>query len=288
MKARSFIKWAGGKTQLLPELLRRVPTSFVDYFEPFVGGGALFFALTPPTSHHHVTLSDSNDKLINCYEHVRDHAAKLLLTMTRLAADYNTSGYKRECYEAARKRFNSPTTERIDQAALFIFLNKTGFNGLYRVSQGKGEFNVPWGKRDRFEVDVENIEACSVALRGVKLFVRDFEEVLGRAKKGDFAYCDPPYVPASASANFTAYAKKPFGPKEQERLHECARELKNRGGHVLLSNSDTPYVRELYNLQHVCGAFVDRPYWEIDRVEARRNINSKGDRRGKVGEVLIS
>lgn len=278
---KPFLKWAGSKRQLLPELRKRVPEKFGRYFEPFVGSGALFFDLAPKRA----LLSDSNVRLISTYEELQIDMAELRMHLREMASEYNGKSAKDQeaIYRATRSIYNDHmvfTPSSVLQAARFIFLNKTGFNGLYRVAQKTGHFNVPWGKRTHYEVDGEVLKDCAVALQGVELRATDFEDAVAGAQKGDFVYFDPPYVPASATANFTAYSKEPFGPAEQERLRNVALRLKQRGVHVLLSNSDTPLVHELY----CTGSHT----FDVRRVEARRSINSKGGARGKVGEVLIT
>jgi DNA adenine methylase len=269
-QARPFTKWAGGKTQLLHELRKRVPdpSSFVRYYEPFIGGGALFFDLRPERA----TLSDSNDALIDTYCAIRNDPGAVIACLQEYREKHSEAFYYQQ-----RDEFNAKQGASFVRAARFVYLNKACFNGIFRVNRSKGEFNVPWGKRKEFVLDEANIRACSAALTNVKIIHCDFEVAAEHMRSGDFAYFDPPYVPVSASANFTAYAKEPFGPKEQTRLHNCALDLKDRGVHVLLSNSDTPLVRQLYNEKN----------FTIERVEARRNINRDGGARGPVGEVLI-
>ncbi len=291
---KPFLKWAGGKTQLLPELRARLPKKFGMYYEPFLGGGALFFNLalhggTLENSRARVfstidaCLNDSNEKLITTYKAIRDNVEGVITRLRLTAEEYNeaTATRQRAHYNNVRAVFNSTGAEvPAMHAARFIFLNKVGFNGLYRVNSD-GLFNVPWGKKKMYLPDAEGLRACSRALHGVALTNVDFEKAVALAKKGDFVYFDPPYVPASATSDFTAYSKDPFGPEEQTRLMCCARSLKSRGVHVLLSNSDTPFVRQIY------GGKLAVPF-KIERVEARRNINSVGAKRGKVGEVLIT
>ncbi len=284
--ARPFTKWAGGKTQLLPELRRRVPSNFGHYWEPFVGGGAMLFDMlqqgrtvdsdSTGTTGDNVTINDSNKWLIATYRAIRDNVHGVISYLKEYEASYRKGGA--EFYYEVRKR--NPAL-LVDQAAAFIFLNKTGFNGLFRVNKA-GDFNVPHGKRagEVTICDAENLHACSHLLQGVQIQHGDFEAppgVAGCAKEGDFIYFDCPYWPVSASSDFTAYTKEPFGPAEQERLRDLALRLKKRGCRVLLSNADVPPVRALY-----AKGFT------IERVEARRAINSDASKRGNVGELLIS
>ena len=275
ISAKPFIKWVGGKAQLLPELLRLTPLRFDRYIEPFVGGGAVFFAIKPPQG---AILNDSNKALINTYRQVQRRLDDLLDELQRISksyARYDSKG-RSEYYSVVRDAFNLPQRDLTLAAARFIFLNKTSFNGLYRVNR-KGEFNVPWGKRETFEVDVDNLRACSKTLQGVTLFHADFAEVLREAKRDDLVYCDPPYVPVSSTSSFTSYTRGGFTLEDQRRLCEEALAAKKRGAFVVLSNSDCPTVRALYSKG-----------WKFHEVKARRNINSKGGSRGAVGELLIT
>jgi DNA adenine methylase len=275
--ATPFLKWAGGKSQLLPELTKQLPPKFGRYFEPFVGGGALFFHLhAAGLLRHGATLGDSNADLVNAYAAIRGDVEPVVRRLAAYARLYVGS-------EAARKRyFKRVRSGRIAAAhksalaARVIFLNRTGYNGLYRVNR-KGQFNVPHGRNGNPTIcDKENLRACAKALRRVRLISGDFEKASRDAKRGDFWYADPPYVPRSATSDFTAYTKDPFGPNEQERLRDLALALKKRGVHVLLSNSDTPLVRKLY-----------AKGFSMRRVKARRNINSVTAKRGHVRELLI-
>lgn len=281
--ARPPIKWAGGKTQLLPELLKRVPKTFGQYWEPFAGGAALLFELhnlgwptmpRAPIVEHWATINDSNAWLVATYLAIRDNIRGVVSFLKEYEAEYRKRGA--EFYYEVRRRPHSSLLAA--QGATFIFLNKTGYNGLFRVNRG-GDFNVPHGKRagEVTICDAENLYAVSRALQRVRIQRVDFSNCCGReAVPGDFVYFDPPYVPVSASSNFTAYTKEPFGPTDQTRLRDLARDLKRRGVHVLLSNADVPLVHELYDSD-----------FAIERVSARRNINSKGGKRGAVGELLI-
>jgi len=262
---KPFLRWVGGKTQLLPELLARVPKKINRYYEPFVGGGALFFALRPLRAH----LSDSNAELMTTYRVVRDDVDMLIKFLRAIP-------YDKESYLKIRaEKLNNP----VFAASRMIYLNKAGFNGLYRVNQ-KGEFNVPFGRTSSGEppvvCDEESLRACSEALWETSINSDDFSLALDRVGNGDFVYCDPPYAPASATANFTGYQAGGFGWAEQERLSAAAEALAARGTKVMLSNADVPRVRELY-------AWAS----SVERVEARRSVNSRGDKRGKVGELII-
>jgi len=267
---RPFLKWAGGKAGLAEELLRRAPAAFGSYFEPFVGSGALFFRLLRqglPGSAH---LSDSNGELVDAYLAVRDHPEALVA----LLAGYP---HNAEFYYALRAK-DPAALDLMARAARTIYLNKTGYNGLYRVNR-RGQFNVPFGRyRSPRYCDAENLRAVSAALKGIDIRCAPFESVLERAAHGDLVYFDPPYAPLSATACFTAYQPGGFSPADQARLRDVCAELARRGVHVLLSNSDTELVRALY------GA----PPFRLHRVQAGRAINSNGARRGKVIELIVT
>ncbi len=263
------MKWAGGKTQLLGELEARTPSFEGTYLEPFVGGGALFFRLKAAQSR----LSDLNAELIGCYTTIRDDVEALIEAL----ADHR---YEKEHYYQVRAQ----QPDRLDvagRAARMIFLNRTGFNGLYRVNR-KGEFNVPFGRYSHPTIcDEENLRACSAALKNTVLQVADFEGVLAKATPRDFVYLDPPYAPISRTARFTSYVAGGFGWDAQERLADAVLDLQERGVPFLLSNSDSPAIRDLYAPLVSAGS-------RIDIVRASRSVNSKANRRGKVNEVLVS
>lgn len=278
-EALPFIKWAGGKRRLVPELLRRSPERFGAYHEPFVGGGALFFGLAAqreargldpaePWAH----LSDTNARLIRTYRAVRDDVEGLIARLR----DY-AEAHDRDHYYEVRALDVDAMEDDSDVGAWFIYLNKTGFNGLYRVNR-KGGFNVPMGRYKNPRVcDDDNLRAASRVLQGATLHQESFDRVLDRAQPGDLVYFDPPYVPASATSSFVSYTKHGFDIADQERLRDVARDLKAADVAVLLSNSDTPPVRSLYR-----RGFVAR------QVMMTRAINSKASRRGAVPELIIS
>lgn len=265
--AKPFVKWVGGKRQLIAELEKYVPKPLSGtYFEPFVGGGALFFHLQPKRA----VLSDSNERLIRAYRGIQTDVEGVI----RLLRGYEKK-HEKDFYLKVRA---NPVDDKSDAevAAWFIYLNRTGYNGLYRVNS-KGEFNVPFGDYKNPTIcDANTLRACSTALQSAKLCLQDFGEVTKQAKKGDFVYFDPPYVPLSTTSDFTAYTRDGFGPKRQEQLRDVARELKRRGVVVLLSNSSAPLVHELYAKG-------------FDKIEvgANRAVNCKPDGRGKVAELII-
>jgi DNA adenine methylase len=273
--ARPFLKWAGGKGQLLREIRKYVPREFGTYFEPFVGAGAVLFDLQPPRA----VINDANEELINCYRVIKSDPEELV----RLAAEHERNDSENYFYKI-RSLDRDPglrTLTPAERAARVIYLNKTCFNGLYRVN-ASGRFNVPYRKHAKPPqiVDPEVIRAVSRYLNEVSVEIRsgDFKDAVAKAAAGDFVYFDPPYVPASKSASFTAYAPGGFGEESQRALKKLCDDLTERGCRVLVSNSDTGLVREL---------FRNRRRYAVREVRARRNINSKGARRGEVGELLI-
>jgi DNA adenine methylase len=260
---RPFLKWVGGKRQLLPELLTRRPETFGRYFEPFVGGAALFFELAPASS----CLSDVNGELVDCYQAIRDNVDAVIAALKQ-------HRYDKDYFYQIRSLVPSTLTLP-ERAARTIFLNRTGFNGLYRVNS-RGQFNVPFGRYTNPTIcDARNLRACSLVLKSARLVVEDFEQAVSGAGRGDFVYFDPPYVPVSNTSYFTSYTPGGFGWDEQQRLASVFARLAERGIQVMLSNSDVPAVRQLY-----AG-------FRIDRVEATRRINCDSEGRGKIGEVVV-
>ena len=264
---RPFLKWAGGKGQLLEQLRPLLPPRIEGrYFEPFVGSAALFFALRPAAA----TLSDANRELVDCYRAVRKRVSDVIAALK--SHEYEESRYY-------MVRGQQPADLDLPaRAARTIYLNKTGYNGLYRVNRA-GRFNVPFGRYTnpgfRSAESIENLRACSRVLRSASLAVRDFGEVASHARRGDFVYFDPPYVPLSDTSDFTSYVPGGFGQPEQERLAAVFAELSRAGVQAMQSNSDTPAVRALY------------ARYRIDTVTASRSINSRATHRGKVREVVV-
>lgn len=269
---RPFVKWVGGKGQLVETLLARAPERFRRYHEPFVGGGAFFFALRRAgrLGRCHSRLTDVNQELITAYSAIRDRTAEVLAVLQELATRHD-----KESYLAIRAwDFTELDAPRI--AARMIYLNRCGYNGLYRVNR-KGQFNVPFGRYKNPRIcDAENINAVAGALQKATVSCAPFAAVLAAAAAGDFVYFDPPYVPVSATANFVSYSATGFGQVQQEELAHVFAALAGRGVQVMASNSDMPQVRELY-----------APFHQ-HRVQARRSVNSKGGRRGPVGELVIT
>ena len=284
--ARPFLKWAGGKTQILDELVARAPASIDTYYEPFVGGGALFFRLAadPERRPRHAVLNDLNHELIAAFRAVRDAAGARIerrgeLERTYLDLDAEGRG---ECYYAVRREYREIVAGEgagdIEVASRLIFLNKTCFNGLYRVNR-RGEFNVPHGRYVRPRIlDAAGLEAASAALAGVELRSMDFREACTGAGRGDFVYFDPPFQPLSDTSSFTAYTEGGFGRDDQLRLKFCIDGLRERGAPVLLSNSPDPWVLGLY----------EGSRYHIGHTPARRAINSRGNGRGPIDELAIT
>jgi DNA adenine methylase len=272
-----FLKWAGGKSQLLSYLDRYFPQRFDKYFEPFLGGGAVFFHLVRQGRIERAVISDLNKDLINCYVAIRDSLEELLENLKQLQRHARDKDFY---YNNGRKRFNEIQLStgidgNVEKAALMMYLNKTCYNGLYRVNK-KDEFNVPWGRyRNPRICDEQNLRAVNAVLRreGVEILCKDYQEVVEDSRAGDFIYFDPPYQPVSSTADFTAYTKQSFTIQDQQRLAEVFRELNNRGCLLMLSNS--PKARDLY-----------RGY-QVVNLKATRAISCVGSGRGSVDELLI-
>ncbi len=295
---RPFLKWVGGKRQLLPVLRRFYPNTHGAYFEPFLGSGAVFFDLLGQglLDGHAVTLSDDNADLIGCYARVGDSLDAVLAALDSLAAGHGEGG--RDHYLQVRdSRFNPAravwrdagsdiTIYPAELAAMLIYLNRTGYNGLFRLNS-TGEYNVPPGRYDRPRiVDRLLLELASrtFTLPDVRVQVAGFQRVLDEALADDFVYFDPPYAPLSATANFRGYTGRGFGDADQQRLQQVLIALATRGVKVLLSNSTAPAVTRLYEGNAAVGAAGLRTW----RFPARRAVNSKADRRGPVEELVVS
>lgn len=297
MPAKPLLKWAGGKRQLLPTLRRFYPADFGEYIEPFLGSGAVFFDLynAGRLRGKNVLLIDSNTDLIGCYEAVRDAPDAVASALDVLAADHAARGCD-HYYEVRDRRFN-PARDRLRQAdgsiayspelaAMLIYLNRTGFNGLFRLN-ARGEFNVPAGRYEKPKIsDRDRLLRVAEALGapGVQLMMGSFERALDRAKPEDFLYFDPPYAPLSATARFTSYTSRPFGTSDQERLQEVVVTLVRRGCHVVVSNSTAKEIERLYDRNAEARAAGLRAH----RAHARRSVNSNAGRRGPVMEYLIT
>ena len=262
-----IVKWVGGKRQLMFELLKNRPKSYNRYFEPFIGGGALFFELQPENAY----ISDMNDELINLYSVVRDNVYELI-------SDLNKHEISKEYFLEIRNLDRTDVYKNlsdVQRASRFIYLNRTCFNGLYRVNS-QGQFNVPFGnyKNPRI-VDENNLLNCSELLKNTEIKCADFSEILTKVKRGDFVYFDPPYVPLNETSSFTSYTKDGFDMDMQFKLREVCDELDSMGVMFMLSNSDTKFVNELYS------------NYQIKKVFASRAVNANAEGRGKITEVLV-
>jgi DNA adenine methylase len=261
--AAPFVKWVGGKRALLPELAARYPARFNRYFEPFLGGGAVFFHLQPERA----ILADYNAELIETYTAVRDQVDALI---RHLASHRNDEDY----YYALRAQ-DPATLEPLERASRLIYLNRTCFNGLYRVN-ARGDFNVPFGKHKNPTICNEpGLKAASLALQDTALHHRSYDKVLDEAQAGDFIYFDPPYHPRTTTSNFTNYTAGSFSEADQAALRDTFRVLADRGCKVMLSNSDTPLIRDLYADFHV------------EVVMAPRFVNRDASKRGPVSELVV-
>ncbi len=271
--AKPIVKWAGGKSRLLGELLERVPRRVKTYAEPFAGGAALFFALASERargvrSFERAILSDRNEELVACYRAVRDDVGAVIDALGPFHHD-------RELFYTVRAQSTAGMSD-VERAARFIFLNRTCFNGLWRVNS-EGRFNVPFGKYKKPLIrDVDGLRAASHALKDVDVLAKDFADVTNGLGRGDFVYLDPPYVPLSRTASFTAYAKDGFSPTDQDRLARELRGMKRRRVNAMLSNADTPVTRALY---HGLSCHV---------VRAPRSISCDGATRRDTGELVVT
>ncbi len=270
-----FVKWVGGKRGLLEQIIPFIPKKFNNYHEPFVGGGALFFELFSKgvLDNKKVYLSDINAELINVYKVVKEEPKGLIKNLKKYKEKHN-----KEFYYKIRSLDRDKSYQKLsplEKAARFIYLNKTCFNGLYRVNK-KGFFNTPIGSYKNPNIaDEETILNASEALQNAIIKEQSFEKVLESAQKNDFVYFDPPYYPLNETSNFTSYDSNTFLENEQIKLYEVFDNLAKKEVFVLESNSDTPFIKELYK------------NCEINFVQANRFINSKANKRGKIGEVLI-
>lgn len=265
--AKPFLKWAGGKRQLVPQLLKHVPAYSGRYFEPFVGGGALFFALQPDAA----VLADVNRRLMRAYGGVRYDVDGVIERLQNYPFD-------KDFFLQLRAKDIDAQIDDVEVACWLIYLNKTAFNGLYRVNR-KGGFNVPWGKYKNPTIcDEKNLRAVSCALRRAELLCGDFEHAVRNAKKGDLVYFDPPYVPTSDTSNFTSYSEHKFDLNEQVRLRDLALRLKDKGVHVMVTNSNTKTARDLYGLDE----------FKIRRVKARGSVAATTSSRGERVDLLIT
>lgn len=265
-----FVKWAGGKRQLISQIRERMPEKYNDYYEPFIGGGAVIFDLLPANA----LINDINKALINTYRTICNEPDAFLIEVNRLDNDMWEDGKK--YYYSIREHYNDKLMRSeydVELAALFVFINKHCFNGLYRVN-GKGLFNVPYNNSRRVSVDEDVIIATSEYLRGVTIIDGDFEQACKNAKKGDFVFIDSPYAPLNPTS-FESYTKEGFDIESHKRLAKLYDELTARGCYCMLTNHNTELINELYGNKD----------YKIDVVSVKRMINS--DASNRVGEEVI-
>lgn len=264
---KPIIRWAGGKQRLMHELLARVPDTFNTYYEPFIGGASVLLALAPKAA----IVSDKNGELINFYQ-------QLQVDWRSVVDVFKTFPLDETFYYELRGQDRSPTFLEIgavQRAARFLYLNKTSFQGLWRVNTKKGYHNTPWGRPSKLTCDESDIATFVETTRDVSFSDLDFEQAVTPATAGDFVYIDPPYVPMSRTSSFTAYTLGGFEEDQQLRLRDCCRSLHDRGVQFMQSNSDCETTRELY------------ASFNIDVVEVKRSISAKSSSRGTVTELII-
>ena len=274
VEPKPFVKWAGGKRQLLAELEKNFPKQFGTYFEPFLGGGAVLFDLLAKKPNIKCSVSDLNSDLVLAYVTIRDKLGRLIESLENHSKNYHKDSI--DYYYEVRKQ--EPKSQ-IEKVSRLLFLNKTCFNGLYRVNS-KGKFNVPLGRYTNPNiVNRENLITASKFLQSekIKISCRDFESILKDAKKGDFVYFDPPYQPVSDTANFTSYTHRDFTEDDLQRLADLANQLNSKGAHVLLSNSNTKIVKKIFSSKK----------WKVKEIAVNRAINSNSQKRTGHKEILI-
>lgn len=271
---KPFVKWAGGKRQLLPEIEKHIPKKFSSYFEPFLGGGALLFHLLSENKNLKGHVSDLNSDLVLSYVTIREHLDALLKSLQKHSDNYFSDS--QNYYYSVRE---SNPKSQIEKVSRLLFLNRTCFNGLYRVNS-KGKFNVPLGRYSNPNiVQEENLRSVNQFLNQNKISIKcqDFSSTIEKAKKGDFVYFDPPYQPVSKTANFTSYTNSSFHFSDFKRLAKISNQLSKKGVNVLLSNSSSKQVLEMFAGKN----------WEIIKIEANRAINSNSNKRTGHFELLI-
>lgn len=273
MEIPRFVKWAGGKLQLIDQFKSFFPNKFNNYFEPFVGSGAVAFYILQKYKPKQVLLSDINEELINTFNVIKNNVEELISTLKEHKKKH-TKNDKEYFYKI--RLLNTSALTPLERAARFIYLNKTCFNGLYRVNS-KGQFNVPIGSYKNPDiVQADKLRKISKLLKTVKIKVMSFEKIIDFAKKGDFIYFDPPYYPLKKGKSFTTYTKNNFLEKEQQKLAEVFTKLNKKGCKVMLSNSDTKFIKDLYK------------NYSVNTVKASRMINCNGADRGKINEVVVT
>ena len=267
-----FTKWTGGKRQLLPIIKSLMPDNYNNYFEPFIGGGALFFDLSPDKA----VINDFNNELINCYQQIKKYPQKLIELLAK-HQENNSKEYYLELRSADRDNRIDKMTN-VERAARIMYMLRVDFNGLYRVNS-KNQFNVPYGRyKNPKIVDSDLILSISQYLNSnnIKILTGDFEKAVQDVVAGDFVYFDPPYIPLSETSAFTSYTHEGFTYEDQVRLRDCFKKLDEKGAFVMLSNSSSPLVEELYK------------DFNIHKVEANRTNGAKTSSRGKISEIIVT
>lgn len=268
-----FLKWAGGKTQLIEQYKPLFPKKFNRYLEPFLGSGAIFFYIIQNYNPTEIIISDINEELIDTYNIIKNDVERLIVELKQHKEYHMVEGKK---YYLMIRATDPKSLPKLERASRFIYLNKTCFNGLYRVNS-KGQFNVPMGSYKNPDIiQEEKLRRVSKLLQNVTIKVMSFEKVVSLAKKEDFVYLDPPYYPLKKGQSFTTYSKDNFLEEEQRKLFEAYNKLNKKGCYVMQSNSDTDFIKELYL------------NYNIHYVQATRMINCNGDKRGKINEVVIT
>lgn len=290
MGARPFVKWVGGKSQLLPEIRQKYPQNVTKYCEPFVGGGAVLFDVLQTLSIQEVLINDINPELINLYQQVKLNCEPLITLLSDFQNEYQNTPEedRKEQYLGKRDTYNHYILEKnpendLEKAALFIYLNKTCFNGLYRVN-AKGLFNVPFNNAKNPPIcDAENLRTCSKLLQNVEMHVGDYSYCRNFIDENTFVYLDPPYRPLTESSSFTSYNENGFDDQKQIELGNFITEMSERGAKIVASNSDPKNTNQEDD-------FFDDLYqaFEIERIQASRMINSNAKKRGAINELLIS
>jgi len=288
--AHPFVKWAGGKSQLLPEIRTKYPQTVIKYCEPFVGGGAVLFDVLQKCRPEKVLVNDVIEELINTYLQIKTDCNLLIEQLSELQQNYKSQSLEKNkiLFYEKRLRYNElkinrNDAENLEKAALFIFLNKTCFNGLYRVNK-RGEFNVPFNNaKNPLICDEENLRACSELLQNVQMKTGDYSDCKNFIDSETFVYLDPPYRPLTQTSAFTSYSENGFSDKEQIELGNFIKEISEIGANILASNSDPKNTNKEDN-------FFDELYsnFEIKRISASRMINSNAKKRGAISELLIS
>ncbi|MDQ5951169.1 MAG: adenine methylase [Patescibacteria group bacterium] len=274
-KARPFVKWAGGKTRVVPLMLDFFPEEFNRYYEPFLGGGALYFSISPQNG----CLNDINCVLIEAYLHIRDDLEGIIKDLNKIQRIYySLDGIesKSKFYYEQREKFNSLNKTSLHRSALFIFLNKTGYNGMYREN-ASGKFNIPFGKRLKPIIcDSDNLTQVSNVLKQIDIKCGSYDKALKEAKSGDFIYFDPPYEPLNRTSSFTEYQAGGFVQDDQRKLSKVFKKLSDKGCKVMMSNSTADLVYELYD------------EYFINKISVSRGINATKSKRDKIEELIIT